>query len=96
MYVIQPFLDINLLLHASSEVDQGGLAGAVAGAVRDGYGAGPRGDVEDAAAALRLEVGEEEAHEVVRTVEVHSELVDEGFWGLSVELDGAEAQGRVS
>ena len=80
------FLDVKFLLHASSKVDQRRLAGTVAGAIRDGDGAGSRGNVEHAAAALRLEVREKKTHEVIRTVKVYSELVDEGLRRLKIEL----------
>jgi hypothetical protein len=55
VHVVKP-LDIHLALGARRQVDKGGLAGAVAGAVGDGDGAGARGDVEHAPAALLAEV----------------------------------------
>ena len=92
VHIVQP-LDVDLLLHASSEVDQRRFAGAVAGAVRDGDGAGSRSNVENTAAALGLEVREEKTHEVVRAVKIYGDLVDEGLGLLGVELVTVKCQG---
>lgn len=79
-------LDVHLLLRTGREVDQRGLARAIARAVRDGYGAGPRGNVEHTAATLLSELGYEQAHEVVRPVEVYGDVADEAPRVLSVNL----------
>ena len=85
VHVVQ-LLDVHLALRARRQVDQGGLARAVARAVRDGDGTGARRDVEHAPAALLAELGQQQAHEVVRPVEVDGNVVDEVMGVLGVHL----------
>ena len=76
MHVIEAF-DIDLLLRTGRQVDQGGLAGAIACAVRDIYGAGTRGDVENAPATLLSEGRYQKSHQIVRSVEIDGKVANE-------------------
>ena len=71
MYIVELF-NVQLLLGAGGQINEGGLAGAVAGAVRDVDSTRPRGDVENAATALLPEDGDHKAHEVVWSMEIDS------------------------
>lgn len=85
MDVIQ-LLHVYLLLSARRQVDERSLASTVARAVGDSHGAGPRCNVEHAPATPLSEVRHQEPHEVVRSMEVDGNVVNEVTWVLGVHL----------
>lgn len=88
MDVMKP-IHIDLLLHAAREVDQRGLAGAVARAEGDVERPSPGGDVEDATPAPGAEFGHQEAHQVVGPVKVDAHFVYKVLRLLVVHLGGS-------
>jgi hypothetical protein len=80
-------LNIQLLLRATRQVDESRFAGAVTGAVRDVDGASPGSDIQNTTAALFSEAGQEQSHEVIRSMEVDCDILDELSRVLAVKLD---------